>query len=454
VALKRSTLLVLVVLVCGALYAAIAGLPFFSEDFTQLVEKSRLANVWQAVDLHLDPLRPWQHLAYYVLGRSPEPDPAWLRALAVLLHAGSVLLVARLARGLGAGEREARLAAALFLVFPVAKALVWGAAISNPLRVFFVLGALVAFAERRALLLCACFALALASYECALVLPVLFFLLAWARGARARICEPAVGACTLFTAAYVVYLAFLRPQRYDGLKSLDSIPANVVNAALGVAPEPLRTFCIEAFRGHGSALLIALGIGLFLLWIAIGAWALVRGGPALRFVVLASAGFVQRYACLAGAFTAIGVALASRAWKPRVRVALIAAVFLLWSYDTLRDCVEYRGAGALQQRILEQLRAERASAGPSTRIAVIDLPDMAGSEHDLPLFNWGAEECLRRAAIPGPWSFWRTRAYATGSDVKLLPPGQLALLRASGVRVLWFHPEDADAPVPLRRLDE
>lgn len=461
--MNRSTFLALVVLVCAAIYAAIAGLPFFSEDYTQLLEKSRLPNLWAAIDLSLDPLRPFQHLSYYLLGRCAEPDPCWLRALAVLLHGGSVLLVARLARALGAAERESYAAAVLFLVFPCVKVLVWGAAISNPLRVFFVLGALVAFAERRRAALAVCFTLALLSYECAIVLPVLFALLAFARGERERFAEKGFWGYAIATLGYIVYVC-ARPQRHDTLKPLDSIPANLVKAALGVAPEPLREACIEAFRGHGGALLVVLGCALFLAWIGLFAIALWRGGPALRFVVLAiaadlvlpviGAGFTQRYAYLPGAFAAIGLVLASRSWKPRVRQAVLAAAFLAWSYDTLRDVLDYHAAARLQQRIFAELAEERAAVGPEQPVAVLELPDMAGKEHDLPLFNWGAEEAVRRAAIPGPWVFWRTRRYATGSDIPELPAGHLATLKANRVPVLWFHPADADAEKPLRRLLE
>ena len=461
--MNRKLLLALLVVVCSVLYASTAGLPFFSEDYTQLLEKARLANGWESIDLHLDPLRPFQHLFYYLLSRSAAPDPAWLRALALLLHAGSVLLVVRLARGLGAEEREAYLAGALFLVFPCVKLVVWGAAISNPLRVFFVLAALVAFAERRGWLMCLACLLALISYECAIVLPVLLVLLALARSERERLSDPRLRACALATLGYIVYI-YLRPQRHDGLKPLDSIPSNLVKAALGVAPEPLRSFCVEGFRGHLGVELLVLALLLFLGWLALGGWALLRGGPALRFLVLAiavdlvlpviSAGFVQRYAYLAGAFAAIGVVLASRVLGPRARHVVLGAVFVLWSCDTLRDVLDYRTAGALELRILAQLRTEREQAGPLQVIAIVDLPDMAGREHDLPFFNWGAEECVRRAGIPGPWIFWRTHAFMTGTDIPLLEPGKLASLGAEGVPVLWFHPEGADASHPLRRVSK
>lgn len=462
--MTRKALLLGAAAVGLLLFAAIAGLPFFSEDFTQMLEASRLSSVWQAVGPQLEPLRPLQHLPFYLLSRVADPDPAWLRAIALLLHLGSTFLVVRLARALGAKDSDARLAGALFLVFPCVKALVWGAAISSPLRVFFVLGALVSFAERRGLLLIVCTLLALASHENAIALPALLVLLAFALGRRRALFEPATIACVLAVLAHVVYLAFLRTQRHHGLKSLESLPANVVKAALSFAPEPLRELCIEGLRGGTGQLWLSLAIVAFLAWIVLLALAIVRGRPAVRFAVLAiavdlalpviAAGFTQRYAYLSGGLAAIALVLASESWPARVRRAVLGAVFALWSIDTLVDCVEYRMAGSLQRRVLAELREERQRAGPGQVIAVIDLPDMAGNERDLPFFNWGQEECVRRAGIPGPWVFWRTRDFATSSDVPRVPPERLEHLRAEGVRALVFDPEaDGDRP-PLRLREE
>lgn len=456
----RGVFLALLLLVCVALFLAIRGLPFFSEDYAQLGEAERLSSIWQALGPVLEPLRPLQHLPFYLLSRCAEPDPAWTRAVALLSHAGSVLLLARLARNLGAEPREAWLAAALFLVFPCLKALVWGAAITNPLRVLFLLGALVAFAERRGALLLACFLLALASHEAAISLPPILLLFAWLRGEKQRLREPAFLVCAGTTVVYTIYLAFLRPQRHDSLKPLDSLPANAVKALLALAPEPLRVLCVESFRGHGGALLLVCGSAVFLLWLALIGWALLRGGPTLRFLVLAiavdfflpflSAGFSQRYAYLAGGFVAIGLVLASRSLRARTRALLFAAVAASWCYDTWRDGLEYHAAGALELRVLEELRSERARAGPGKLIAVLDLPDMGGSERDLPLFNWGAEQCLRRHGIDGPWVFWRTHEYATSSDIPPLPQGGLEHLRDATVRTLRFDPQAAQSPLPLR----
>ncbi|MBK7644845.1 MAG: hypothetical protein IPJ19_17690 [Planctomycetes bacterium] len=459
--MARLPFALLLLAVCVALYAAIAGLPFYSEDFTQLQEKARIASVWQSLDLTLDPLRPAQHLAYYLLSHCADPDPAWLRALAVLLHAGSVLLVVRLGRALGLEEGAARIAGVLFLIFPCVKVVTWGAAISNPLRVFFMLGALVAFAERRTWLFWGAYFLAFFSYESSLSLPLLIALLAWALREPERLRTRSFAACVGVTLGYVLFVV-LRPQRYDTLKPLDSIPANVVKALLAIAPESVRIPCIEGMRGQGGALAIGLGIALFATWCALPIWALMRGDRGVRFVVIAiaadfilpiiGAGFVPRYGYLAGGLASIGLVLATRNERTLVRRLVLCIWMFAWGHDSLVDLREYRAAGTLQQQVLAQLRAERASAGPGQIIATIDLPDMAGSERDLPLFNWGLEECLRRAGIPGPWVFWRTRAFATGTDVSPLPPGHIPRMTSQGVRVLQFQPEGAGGPGPLRRL--
>lgn len=460
--MSRARFHLLLALVAAALFGAIAWLPFFSEDFTQMLEGSRLASVWQSLGPELEPLRPLQHLPFALYSRCEAPHPAWLRLVAVLAHVGSALLVARLALRLGAQESDARLAGLLFAVFPCVKALVWGAAISSPLRVVFVLGALVAFAERRALLLVACTVLALASHEGAIVLPALFVLFAWILGPRRRLLEPAVLLSIAGVLAHVVYLAFLRPQRHHGLKSLEALPANAVKACFSFAPEPLRELVVEGLRGHTGQSWLFLAIGVFLAWIAVLGLAVLRGRPALRFLVLAiaadlvlpviGAGFTQRYAYFSGGMAAIALVLWSARWPARVRQYVLGAAFALWSVDTIVDLVEYAHAGRLQARVLAQLREERAAAPAGRLLALIDLPDMAGNERDLPLFNWGAEECVKRAGIPGPWVFWRTRDFATSSDIPRVTRERLRTLTDEGVRALEFDPDSADPARPLRVL--
>lgn len=460
--MNRPRFLFALVILGLLLFGASAWLPFFSEDFTQMLEGSRLSSVWQALGPELEPLRPLQHLPFYLYAQCADPNPAWLRLVAIVAHVGSALLVARLALRLGARPEDARLAGLLFAVFPCAKALVWGAAISSPLRVVFVLGALVAFAERRALALLLCTVLALASHEGAIVLPVLFVLFALLLGERRRLFEPAVLLSIAGVLAHVVYLAFLRPQRHHGLKSLSALPANLVKATLSIAPEPLRELVVEGLRGRTGQLWLMLAILVLLAWITLLGLALVRGRPALRFLVLAmaadlclpviGAGFTQRYGYLSGGLAAIALVLWSASWSPRVRQYVLGAAFALWSVDSAVDLVEYAHAGRLQRRVLAQLREERAQAPAGRMLAVIDLPDMAGNERDLPLFNWGTEQCVRRAGIPGPWVFWRTRDYATSSDIPRVPRERLRTLGAEGVRALEFDPDPADPERPLRVL--
>ena len=434
-------------------YLAVAGLPFFSEDFTHLAEGAQLQSLGAALDPRLEPLRPFQHLAYYLLGHAADPDPAWLRALAALLHVGSVVLVLVLARALGAGSTCSRIAALGFLFFPALQGHVWGAAISGPLRAFFVLAALVSFvlAERGSRpWTCIAFLLALGAHESAIVLAALCVLWIWTQGARERLRDPSFVFVMLVALAHALTLAFLRPQRHHGLKSFASLPANLARASLAFVPECVRNACVEALRGESGTALFALACAfelafglIFLYWI----W---RASPALRFVLLAlvadlvlpvlSVGFVERYAYLGGAFAACALALWVAARPHAIRPWIAALVVVVWGFDSLVDVREARQSGEIERQVLDQLRLERAAHGAQA-IVLVDLPDMAGREHDLPLFNWGIEEMLRRAHIDGPWILARTRGFHTNSDVPLVAVGAFEEWRRQGLFVLEWDGE-------------
>jgi hypothetical protein len=300
----------------------------------------------------------------------------------------------------------------------------------------------------------ACFALALGSHEGAILLPAIA--LVWAATAAggtwrqdvlrgfAALRDPwLLGAFALST-AHVVHLALLRPQRHHGVKSLDALPANVVKAALSLAPEWLREIGVEGLRGQRGAL-GALAGGLVLLLVAVAFVLALRRGGLLRFAALAialdlslavvGAGFVQRYAGLAAAFAALGLV----AWaRTAGRALCVAALAAFWAHDAAGDAREIRRAGGVSLSVAEDARAARARAGPWAPIAIVGLPDMAGSEADVPWFNWGAAEFLAAHGAAGPWILWRERPFRTSSDVQLVTPAEVERVRAAGVPVLEF----------------
>jgi hypothetical protein len=108
-------MLVLGALGLAASFAAVAGLPFFSEAHNHLGVGADMRGWWSAFDPARVPLRPLQFLPFQLVARMDEPGPLPIRALAYLLHAGSAWMVAILARRFGAGAAGSALAAAVFL---------------------------------------------------------------------------------------------------------------------------------------------------------------------------------------------------------------------------------------------------------------------------------------------------------------------------------------------------
>lgn len=439
--------------------------PFLSEDWTHLAAARADAGWTSAFDLAREPLRPLQHLFFHVLARFDHPDPAAARAVSFGLHALACALVFALAIELRTGARAASAAALLFALAPSVKGLAWSASISTPGRAVFVLAGLWCFA--RALRtgskpagagLLACFLLALGFHESAIVLPVLC--VAWAalageraapvrdraKAALTALRMPELATLCIATLAYVTYLALLRPERHHGLKSLAALPANAVKASLALFPEVVRANTVELLRAHPGAVGLAAGVVLLLALGALAWCVLARGDRIARFAVLAvaidlllptiGAGFVQRYAYLGMAFAA----LALGAWAARTdRVPSLLFVIVVgcaWASDGLNDAREYADAGKRATRIVEAACALRARTPETVVVAIVDPPDVLGSERDVPVFNWGLAQALERAGCDRGFVLWRTRPYATSTDVELVTLERLRAAEARGEVVL------------------
>lgn len=498
--------LVLALAVVVLAWTGVKDAPFLSEDWTHLAEARGDAGWWSAFDLAREPLRPLQHLVFHVLAGTASPDPTLARAASFALHVAACALVFFLAlellRGVAKDDAErtraASGAALLFALAPNVKGLAWTAAISTPARAVFLLAALLAFARAlrtgsrgaRAAFV-ACFGLALLAHESAIVLPALC--VAWAvcapspsstpstpstpstgstRAAKrstppARAADelaPAAGLRAAFDRAvaalkrpelalvvlaalvYVVYSAFLRPERHHGLKSLDSLPANVVKASLALVPELVRANVVEFLRAHpGAGGLAGAGL-LFAVLGALAAWILVRGNALARFALVAvaldlvlpvlSTGFTQRYAYFGSACAALALgAWAARTWMPWT-FGVVLALGTAWGADQLRDVEEYAEAGRVATRVLESAAALRRGAPEGVPVAVVDAPDVWGAEADIPLFNWGLLEALERGGAGRGFVAWRTRAYHTGTDVELVTLERARAAEARGEAVL------------------
>ena len=448
----------------------VTGMPFLSEDWTQLAEMKGVPTLLGALDRHLEPLRPLQHAYFWLLahvfeGRLTDPAVVGLaHGLALALHAVSCVLVYKLAREMGLGILGALAAAWLFAMFPNVKSLAWPAAIGSPGRVTCELLALVCWlrhaktrsAASGALGLTA-FVLALGFHESAMLVPV--FVAAWLVFGLGA--SPRAGVADLLrrwrdrwfatlaalTAVYVVHLAFLRPERHHQLKSLAALPANFVKAALSLAPEFVRVPAVDGLRGEPGSWPFLAGALIVLAAVTFAGYVFTRNAFA-RFIVVAiaielalpmiGAGFVQRYAYLASAYAAIGVARWYASAPRGVREAAVLALGLCWAFDTQVDRADVREAGLAARRLVATAREQRAVIGPGVPIAIVDASDMAGTEEDIPLFNWGADFMLAAHQVDGPWLFWRTRAFRTSTNFEFVDAARIEEARRTGSPRLLF----------------
>lgn len=461
-------------------YLAVAGIPFLSEDWTQMAEMKSVATIMGALDPRLEPLRPFQHAFFWLIAHSgidpTEPTlPIVARLVGFAFHVSSCICVHQLSRRAGLGQAGAAVALVLFVFFPNVKSLAWSAAIGSPARVAFELAALLAFSHHlrapsawKGALGLALFCAALACHESALLFPGLLALwiafenagtirdraFDWWRAAR----DPWLLALALSTLVYVVMLA-LRTQRHHQVKSLAALPANVVKAATALLPEFMRTTIVDGFRGPAGEMAFYFAAAA-LLGLAAFALVLVWRSRLARFVLMACAleltlpvlgtGFVQRYAYLASALLAIGLG----AWIQRTatpsRVVLVIMLAGAWLHDSVVDLGEYRDAGRMSRRLAAEVRILRTSGGREKPIAIVDPPDMVGAEFDVPLFNWGLDFMLAAQPIgsdgnDAPILLWRTIPYRTSTNVELVDAARIDAAARDG------SPQVLHVRIPPRR---
>ena len=466
-----STVLVAAIVV-GGMWAAVAWLPMFSESYTALALVRGFDGPLAAFDPSLVPFRPLQHLAFWLFDRIGA-DPAVGRAVTFGLHGVSSLLVFAIAQRLGASRRGAWLAFALFLAFPTTKGLVWLAAISGPVRtccLLTIVWATIVWVQRPSAalgaLIAGVFAVALGIHQSSvLAVPIVGLgILCLAPGTlaarlcaalRALRCVPLLLAL-LLAVGFALYVGTLQDRSYHGIAQRGAIVANVARAALAFVPEWVRLPALEGLRspsgsgGFVAALAVVAAIGiawLGLLWRSTSAtrWLLVLIPLDLLLPVLTT-GFVSRYAMFAAALLSIVLALqvergAVGVVASRWRLAACWLVVVAWGIDHVVDLVEVRAAGRTMERLLDDAAKARTAAPPGRRIALIDAPDHAGGDDDVPVCNWGLGEALAARGIPGPWLLLRVDPCWTTSDHRRVSEQELAALAADPeLETLRFDP--------------
>jgi hypothetical protein len=184
-------------------------------------------------------------------------------------------------------------------------------------------------------------------------------------------------------------------------------------------------------------------------FVAVVAGMLLRRGGLARFAVIAvaidlglavmGAGFVQRYACLASAFAALGLADWATTSANRPARFALALVGVLWFTDSFIDAMEIRAAGAAAESLAVQVR-ELDGDGP---LAIVGVPGLIGAEADVPYFNWGGALFLGAYGVTRPLELLRERSFLTNSDQTLVDQAGLRALDAAGVDVRRWSQEQA-----------
>jgi len=480
-------------------YSMAAGLPFFSEDYTQITLAATHTSFRDALSLDLVPLRPLHHLFTYWEHKFAHGVPAVARIPGFGMHLGSCFLVYVLARKLGVGALGAAVAMVLYVTFPNGKSLVWTAAIGWPGRQFFLLASLVAFLHnvRKPSLLAAlgcvaCFIAALGFHQGAFLLPVFAAALGlcvaepdsrWSLPALARrLRDPLLLGLILLVGAYLVYLVLLRENRHTEVRDLAALPANLVKSSLSLFPEWYRQFVVQGLRGSGAS--FAAAASAFLLVPALLSALLWKGTPLLRCLTLLVAvelalpavttGFVHRYAYFASALVACGLGHAVAASAARRRAFAAALVVLLasqWAYDSHRDLRDYQEAGRVTNRLLQQAATAYADCTPEQSLVVVNIPSFdvqlglrassetagPGAGHQRPIaLRPRSREAL---AHEHPILQFHQRRCATGADDRVRGrfagshPARAGVRLAPGAlpRAIDTTPGQRQAPVSARR---
>ncbi|MBI5365015.1 MAG: hypothetical protein HZA53_17690, partial [Planctomycetes bacterium] len=147
-------------------------------------------------------------------------------------------------------------------------------------------------------------------------------------------------------------------------------------------------------------------------------------------------GFNQRYAYLGSAFAALALAAwAARTAKPHV-LLFVLALGGAWTFDSLTDAEEYAEAGRRATDLSIEACLKRAEAPANATVVLLDFSDVWGRERDIPVFNWGLAEALDRGGCGRAFVLWRTRAFATSTDVELVTPDRVRAAKASGAVVI------------------
>lgn len=416
---------------------------FVADDFSAVYAASRTQTLVEAFDLRgafreqlvrevipdasLPPalLRPLVTLSIWLDSLWSGLAPHGYHIVAFALHALNALLVALLARALGAGILAAAIASVAFALHPThPEAVVWIAARADLMVTTFMLGALLGWlrwledGRQRWLVWCVVgFVLALATKEMAATLPGLAAALACAHRTKGS-ARRAVGGVVLLggiLAGYVVVRWALignltgyapRPGGLLGEVTnvarylLDAVHATLMpgDRVAHPAPDALRLVTGTAWVALALAALGA-GAGHRLAWpaAALVAAFVLSTVPAAVWGTLAPNTEGSRLLYPSLAFAAAGIALLADAGLAHARARwltglAVAALFVGSALGLQRSLVPWGKAAALTAHIVADLRT--VAGGKTTFVLTNELPRSVGPAY-----------ACQNAFPPAIWAF-------------------------------------------------
>ena len=326
----------------------------------------------------VDTYRPLFFVALWMVHRIHGADPFWFHLAVIVSHLGAGLLLWTLARRWLASNLAAAAVFAVFVVHPVsAEGYLWPSAISEPLSVIGLLGAVLVVdawgraVERSvgaAMIGGLVMLLGLLSKEAVVTaLPALSLYLWRVRRVRLRALVGPWLAVAVFLALRVSALAGLQAtgsgtaQRLDALRNLPVLALDALRAMVTLQPVGMRQLYWD-YRGlswvaSAGALLLVTGLAL-VLWRSRRKLPLSLTAFAVTVCMLVPVALVStvpgwggfgRYLYLPWAVTALALAeaglrlspvLAERAPRLRWAVAAVALVFLAFELVGLRHALD------------------------------------------------------------------------------------------------------------------
>jgi hypothetical protein len=443
-----------------ALYGPALGRGFVSEDFLLLRVLAQhppwrhplaaLTGPWLGIDV----VRFYRPVSTALLALEAAAFGAHAVAFNVvhlLVHlANALLLYAFAARLRGLGRGPAFAAAVLFAVYPLhPNTVLFIASFATLFAATFLLAALVAYqrfrldgGRVRLVVALALLALALGSYEAAVILPLLLMtyelLAAAGDGGRGGERLPRRLAATVpFFALVALYLAGRRAifgvvlggyaQTSQALLSMrpaalaGDLATSLVRLVVPVYDPPLG--------GAATALLFAalvllplagliasrrrLGLDALRLWLFGGAWTVVAIAPFAfrpavpgngRYWYLASMGVALAVATLAGwAREALAVAVGKRQGSPHwlpvaLPAAVVATLALAWIVLLVGTVSAYRRAGATARAVQGELARVAAAVDPASSLFVTGVPPFLDNRAGVPVaqvLHYGLSDSIR-----------------------------------------------------------